>query len=117
MWRDPIEEQIELALRPGAFMHDRACSSFVGGLEGVAAQIDELQKTDAVRAAGLYEAYLADWEDAIPRGRCFAFGSKLERSEGIEVLLPPGGSGKMGSTRCRNCWIHSGSSWSRSPAG
>jgi hypothetical protein len=69
MWRDPIEEQIELALRPGAFMHDRACSSFVGGLEGVAAQIDELQKTDAVRAAGLYEAYLADWEDAVRKVR------------------------------------------------
>lgn len=34
----------------------------------VAARIDELQKTDAVHAVGLYEAYLADWEDAVLRG-------------------------------------------------
>jgi len=33
----------------------------------VAVQIDELQKTDAVHAVGLYEAYLADWEDAVLR--------------------------------------------------
>ncbi len=59
MRRDPIEQQIELALRPGAFIHDRACFSFVGGLEEVAAQIDILLKTDAARAAGLYETFLA----------------------------------------------------------
>ncbi len=61
---DPIEHQIKLTHRPGAFIHDRAFL-VCGGLEGVAAQIDELQKTDAVRAAGHYEAYLADSEDAV----------------------------------------------------
>ena len=47
MWRDPIENEIELALSPGLFIRDRACFSFVGGLEGVAAQIDILLKTAA----------------------------------------------------------------------
>ncbi len=69
MRRDPIEQQIEQALGPGAFIHDRACFSFVGGLGGVAAQSDEPQKTDAVRAAGLDKAYLADWEDAVRQVR------------------------------------------------
>ena len=59
MWRDPIENEIELALSPGLFIRDRACFSFVGGLEGVAAQIDILLKTDSARAAGLYETFLA----------------------------------------------------------
>jgi len=40
--RDPIESEIELALSPGLFIRDRACFSFVGGLEGVAAQIDSV---------------------------------------------------------------------------
>ena len=35
----------------------------------VAVQIDELQKTDAVHAVGLYEAYLTDWEDAVRQVR------------------------------------------------
>jgi hypothetical protein len=32
---DPIEKQIERALRPGEFIHDRACFSFVSGLDPV----------------------------------------------------------------------------------
>jgi len=56
---DPIELQIELALSPGSFIRDRACFSFVGGLEEVAAGIDGLLKTDAARAARLYETFLA----------------------------------------------------------
>jgi hypothetical protein len=63
MRRDPIENEIELALSPGTFIRDRACFSFVSGLEGVAAQIDELQKTDPARAAGLYEAFLAGCQE------------------------------------------------------
>jgi hypothetical protein len=33
--RDPIENEIELALSPGEFIRDRACFSFVSGLEAV----------------------------------------------------------------------------------
>jgi hypothetical protein len=36
---DPIEHQIELALKPGGFIGDRSCFSFVSGLEEVAANI------------------------------------------------------------------------------
>jgi hypothetical protein len=57
--RDPIENEIELALSPGSYIRDRACFSFVSSLVEVAAQIDELQTTDAERAAGLYETFLA----------------------------------------------------------
>jgi hypothetical protein len=57
--RDPIEQEIELALRPGEFIRDRACISFVSGLEEVAAKIEGLTGTDAARAAGLCETFLA----------------------------------------------------------
>jgi hypothetical protein len=57
--RDPIERVIELALSPGAYIRDRACFSFVSSLERVAAQIDQLQRADPARAAGLYESFLA----------------------------------------------------------
>ena len=56
---DPIEQQIELALSPGAFIPDRACFSFVSGLEEVAAKIGALTTTDPARAAALYETFLA----------------------------------------------------------
>jgi len=57
--RDPIENEIELALSPGSYIRDRACFSFVSSLVEVAAQIAELQPTDAARAVGLYETFLA----------------------------------------------------------
>ena len=57
--RDPIENEIELALSPGSYIRDRACFSFVSSLVEVAAQIAELQTTDGARAAGLYETFLA----------------------------------------------------------
>src|SRR5271169_4023774 len=57
--RDPIEQWIELALNPGVFIRDRACFGFVSSLEEVAAGIDPLLTTDAARAAGLYETFLA----------------------------------------------------------
>ena len=57
--QDPLEKQMELALSPGTFVHDRACFSFVSGLEGAAAQIDSLLKEDAAHAAQLYETFFA----------------------------------------------------------
>ena len=56
--RDPIENEIELALSPGEFIRDRACFSFVSSLQAVAIQIELLLKTDSARAAGLYEIFL-----------------------------------------------------------
>jgi len=35
---DPLEHEIAMALKPGAFLPDRACYSFVSGLEGVGAK-------------------------------------------------------------------------------
>lgn len=57
--RDPIENEMELALSPGVFIRDRACFSFVSGLEAVACGIDSLLETEAERAAGLFETFLA----------------------------------------------------------
>jgi hypothetical protein len=55
----PIERQIELALRPGEFIHDRVCFSFVSGLEEVAARIGKVATREPVRGAALGEAFLA----------------------------------------------------------
>lgn len=33
---DPLEREIELALKPGAFIHDRACFKFAGELDELA---------------------------------------------------------------------------------
>ncbi len=57
--RDAIEKDMELALAPGSFIRDRAYFSFVSDLEEVTAKIDALVNTDPVRAATLYEAFLA----------------------------------------------------------
>lgn len=59
MRRDPIESEIELAFSPGAYIRDDACFSFVGSLEAVVSKIDQLQRADPARAAGLYETFLA----------------------------------------------------------
>jgi hypothetical protein len=59
MQADPIENEIEQAFHPGAFIPDGACFSFVSGLEAVAARIDEIAQTDAARATALYETFLA----------------------------------------------------------
>jgi hypothetical protein len=56
---DPIERRIELALCPGEFVSDRACFSFVSGLDGVAAEIRSLTRSDPARATTLCEAFLA----------------------------------------------------------
>ena len=56
---DPIEHRMELALDPGTFIHDRACFSFVSGLEEVSAKIGDLIASDPARATVLYETFLA----------------------------------------------------------
>lgn len=56
---DPLEREIELALKPGAFIHDRACSKFAGELDELASRIAKLESTDPARAVALYEAFLA----------------------------------------------------------
>ena len=56
---DTFEKEIEFALNPGAFIRYGACFSFVGDLEGVAAKIAKLTKTDPSRAAVFYETFLA----------------------------------------------------------
>src|SRR5450759_1555794 len=56
---DPFERQMELALNPGVFIPDQACCSFVSELEEVAAILAKLTGTDPVRAAALYETFLA----------------------------------------------------------
>ncbi len=54
-----IEQEIELALNPGAFIPDRACFSFVSDLDDVAAKIAKLVNSDPARAVTLYETFLA----------------------------------------------------------
>jgi len=54
-----MERQIELALRPGEFIHDRACFSFVSGLEQIANEIKKLMAAEPARAAGLCVTFLA----------------------------------------------------------
>jgi hypothetical protein len=56
---DPIERAIELALNPGAVIPDRACFSFVSGLDEVAAKIATLVAGEPSRAVTLYETFLA----------------------------------------------------------
>ena len=51
--------RMELALDPGTFIHDRACFSFVSGLEEVSAKIGDLIASDPARATVLYETFLA----------------------------------------------------------
>ncbi len=57
--RDPLEADIEASLRPGAFVHWRGADDLVEELERVAARIVALAKSDAPRAAALFEIFLA----------------------------------------------------------
>jgi len=57
--RDPLETAIEITLQPGRFIAYRAGSDFVSSLEEVAGQLEALVRTDARRAVGLYETFLA----------------------------------------------------------
>lgn len=57
--RDSIEQKIALALRPGAFISDRACFSFVTGVEGVTHEITRLTEADPARGVALFDTILA----------------------------------------------------------
>lgn len=70
---DPIERDIEAALRPRAFIRDGECFSFVNGLETVASRIEQLVRRDPVRACELYETFLAG---------CTAKADELDDSSG-----------------------------------
>jgi hypothetical protein len=70
---DPIEREIEQALQPGEFVHDRECFSFVSGLEQVAAEIKKAMGTKPSRAAALCETFLAG---------CHAKAEQLDDSNG-----------------------------------
>jgi hypothetical protein len=65
--------EIERALSPGIFIPGRACSSFVSGLDEVAAGIAKLGVTDPSRAVGLYETFLAG---------CYEKAEELDDSSG-----------------------------------
>jgi hypothetical protein len=56
---EPIERELELALKPGNFISHNACFSFVSDLDGVANKIAELFSSDPARAVTLYETFLA----------------------------------------------------------
>ena len=55
-----VEQAMERALRPGAFITDQACFSFVRQLDRVAAQLATLlEQGEAAHAVTLYELFLA----------------------------------------------------------
>jgi hypothetical protein len=70
---DPIEKEIEQALRPGAFIRDGECFAFVSGLDQVAAAINQIIATEPSRAVSLYETFLAG---------CHAKADELDDSSG-----------------------------------
>ncbi len=70
---DPMERQIEHALRPGEFIYDRGCFSFVSDLEQVANGIKELIAAEPSRAVTLCEVFLAG---------CYAKAEQLDDSSG-----------------------------------
>lgn len=56
---DPLEREIELAFKPGTFIPDGMCFSYVCDLEQVAAKIDQMVGNEPARAEALYETFLA----------------------------------------------------------
>jgi tetratricopeptide (TPR) repeat protein len=64
---------MEMALDPGTFIPHGECFSFVSGLEEVAAGIGKLTRTDPIRAAALYETFLAG---------CYEKADELDDSSG-----------------------------------
>ncbi len=49
----PMEQRIEQVFQPGKFIHDRACSAFVAGLEEVAHEIETSIAVEPVRGASV----------------------------------------------------------------
>ena len=70
---DPLERDIEMALRPCVFIPDRVCFSFVGNLEDVAGGIAGLIAGGPTRAVTLYETFLA---------ACYEKASEVDDSSG-----------------------------------
>ena len=70
---DPFEQQIERVLRPGEFIPDGGCFSFVGELERVVAGIAEATVNEPRRGVALYESFLAG---------CYAKADELDDSSG-----------------------------------
>ncbi len=70
---DPIERDIEAALKPRVFIRDGECFAFVNGLETVASRIEQLVQGDPGRACGVYETFLAG---------CSAKANELDDSSG-----------------------------------
>ena len=56
---EPFERDLELALQPGKFIPDRACSAYVDDLEEIEARIVALAASDPVKAVTHYETFLA----------------------------------------------------------
>lgn len=56
---DPIEREVEIALRPKQFIRDCECFAFVSGLEELAAEIGNLVGIEPPRSVSLYEGFLA----------------------------------------------------------
>jgi hypothetical protein len=56
---DPIEQEIELVLKPGAFIPYGDSFSFTSNLDDVTAKIARLVSSDPARATTLYETFLA----------------------------------------------------------
>jgi hypothetical protein len=81
---DPIEQEIEVVLNPGAFIPDRDCFSFVSDLDEVAAKIAKLTASYPSRAAILYETKA---NTTTPRCRTSRVPSVASRAPG----LPPNG--------------------------
>lgn len=71
--RDPLEAAIEIALQPGRFIAYRAGWDFVSSLEEVAAQLEQLVRTDPARAVGPYETFVAG---------CYEKAEELDDSSG-----------------------------------
>jgi hypothetical protein len=56
---DPLEQEIEAALRPGIFINYGAGWSFVEGLDRLEDKIAKLVPSVPARAVALYETFLA----------------------------------------------------------
>lgn len=70
---DQVELLMESSFRPGTFIRDGECFTFVSGLEEVATIIDKLVAVEPARAVALFEAFLAG---------CHAKTDELDDSSG-----------------------------------
>ena len=70
---DPLEREIEAAFRPGEFITDRACTSFVRQLDAVAATLAQRIETEPIRSVTLHETFIAG---------CYEKAEELDDSSG-----------------------------------